>query len=80
MNAKDCLTRLRAIQELALEIRKATDEIENAPARIEEIEDRFRERNAEYVALKDSLEDLETLNAKLKRIERFWSDQFHFRG
>ncbi len=27
-----------------------------------------------------SLEDLETLNAKLKRIERFWSDQFHFRG
>ncbi len=27
-----------------------------------------------------SLEDLEALNTKLKRIERFWSDQFHFRG
>ncbi len=60
MRAKDSLTRLLTVQELALEIRKATAEIENAPARIEEIEDRFRERNAEYVALKDRFDDLET--------------------
>ena len=59
MKAKESLTRLLAIQELALEIRKANTEIDDAPARIEEIEDRFRERNAEYVALKDRFDDLE---------------------
>jgi len=60
LNAKDSLTRLLAIQNLARQIRLATEEIDNAPARIEEIEGRFRERNTEYVALKDRNDEIET--------------------
>jgi predicted nucleic acid-binding Zn-ribbon protein len=59
LNAKDSLTRLLAIQNLARQIRLATEEIDNAPARVEEIEGRFRERNIEYVALKDRYDEIE---------------------
>jgi predicted nucleic acid-binding Zn-ribbon protein len=60
LNAKDSLTRLLTIQNLARQIRRATEEIDNAPARIEEIEGRFRERNTEYVALRDRYDEIES--------------------
>jgi hypothetical protein len=60
LNAKDSLTRLLTIQNLARQIRRATEEIDNAPARIEEIEGRFRERNTEYVSLRDRYEEIES--------------------
>ena len=53
MDAKDNLHRLLRIQELALGIAQANRIVERAPERIEEIENRFRERNAEYVAIKE---------------------------
>jgi len=53
LKAKDSLQKLQRIQELALEIRRAQKIVEEAPQRIEEIETRFRERNAEYVAVKE---------------------------
>ena len=51
MEVKEQLLRLVRIQEIALEARAAHEVVESAPARIEEIENRFRERNAEYVAV-----------------------------
>jgi len=59
LTAKEQLQSLFKIQELALEIRRAQDLIDAAPARLAEIEDRFRERNAEYVAVKDRFDELE---------------------
>jgi len=47
------------IQELVLEMREHRALIDGAPGRVEEIEGRFRERNAEYVALKTHCEELE---------------------
>jgi hypothetical protein len=78
VDAKAQLQRLLRIQELALEIRAARAVVTATPARIEEIEGRFRERNAEYVAVKDRYEALDTdrrdregelavLNESLKR-------------
>ena len=51
--------RLHYIQQLALKIRSAREVVDQAPQRLEEIEARFRERNAEYVAVRDRVEELE---------------------
>jgi predicted nucleic acid-binding Zn-ribbon protein len=59
VEAKEQLIRMVRIQNLALQTREARALVDQAPARIEEIEGRFRERNAEYVALKDRYEELE---------------------
>ncbi len=59
MDAKTQLQRLLRIQELALEIQAARSVVTRTPARIEEIESRFRERNAEYVVVRDRLEEVE---------------------
>jgi predicted nucleic acid-binding Zn-ribbon protein len=59
VEAKAQLERLLRIQELALGIRAAQKVVEEAPTRIEEIEAHFRERNAEYVAVKAQLDDVE---------------------
>lgn len=53
MDARSTLIRLVRIQDLSLAIRAAQDVADRAPGRIEEIEARFRERNAEYVALQE---------------------------
>ncbi len=59
MDAKGQLERMLRIQELVLEIREAETVIETAPSRIDEIETHFRERNAEYVAVRDQFEEIE---------------------
>jgi predicted nucleic acid-binding Zn-ribbon protein len=59
LQAKDQLLRLLRMQELSLEIRESRQVIEGAPSRLEEIEGRFRERNSEYVAVKDQYDELE---------------------
>ncbi len=59
MEVRDQLLKLFKIQQLALEMQQARALIESAPARIEQIEERFRERNAEYVALKERYDELE---------------------
>ncbi len=59
LDAREQLERLLRIQELALEIQAARAVVEGAPRRIEEIESRFRERNAEYVAVRDRHDELE---------------------
>jgi predicted nucleic acid-binding Zn-ribbon protein len=56
---RDQLLRLMRIQELVLDIRAAAEVVESAPGRIEQIETRFRERNAEYVAVKDRHDELD---------------------
>ena len=52
MEIRDQLFRLVRIQEIAQETRAARALVDGAPARIEQIEGHFRERNAEYVAVK----------------------------
>jgi predicted nucleic acid-binding Zn-ribbon protein len=59
LEPKAQLERLVRIQTLSLEIRAARDIVENAPLRIEEGEARFRERNAEFVAIQDQHDELE---------------------
>ena len=59
MEAKEQLLRMVRIQDLALEISQAQGIIENAPMRMDEIEERFRGRNTEYVALKDRFDEIE---------------------
>jgi len=59
LEPKAQLRRLVAIQDLALAIQSARAVVEGAPDRIEEAESRFRERNAEYVAVKERFEALE---------------------
>jgi predicted nucleic acid-binding Zn-ribbon protein len=59
LEAKEQLVRMVRIQELALEIARAQTVIENAPSRMDEIEQRFRDRNTEYVALKDRFDEIE---------------------
>jgi predicted nucleic acid-binding Zn-ribbon protein len=53
------LVRLVRIQDLVTRTRQARELVENAPQRLEEIEQRFRERNAEYVAARERYEALE---------------------
>jgi hypothetical protein len=73
LEAKAQLTNLLRIQELANQIRAARQTIETAPARIGEIEQRFRERNAEYVGLQERFEELErdrrTRSSELELLE-----------
>ncbi len=52
-DARSQLLKLMKMQELALEIQAAHAVVDGAPARIEEAEGRFRERNAEYVGIKE---------------------------
>jgi len=59
LEPKEQLLRLLWIQQLAVAIRAAEQALAAAPSRIEEIEGRFRERNAEYVAIKDRHDELE---------------------
>jgi len=59
LEVKEQLIRLVRIQEIALESRAAHDIVEGAPARVEDIESRFRERNAEYVAVQQRHNALE---------------------
>lgn len=59
MNAREQIKTLVGLQELALSLRRAQSIVNEAPARIEAIEGRFRERNAEYVAVRDRHDDLE---------------------
>jgi len=53
------LRKLVRMQELVLEIRRADRIVGQAPTRLEEIETRFRERNAEYVAVQDRHDELD---------------------
>ena len=59
MNARKQLTSLQRLQELSTELRTAQAIVDSAPGRIEEIESRFRERNAEYVAVRDRRDELD---------------------
>jgi predicted nucleic acid-binding Zn-ribbon protein len=73
LEAKEQLIRMARIQELALQIAEAQGVIENAPIRMDEIEERFRGRNTEYVELKDRFDDNEKdireRNAELAELE-----------
>ncbi len=59
MTAKEQLIRLVNIQELVSTVREAQRNLEAAPGHVAEIENHFRERNAEYVALRDRHDELE---------------------
>lgn len=59
MDAREQLLRLMAIQDLAVEIQSQRAVVDGAPARIEAIEQRFRERNSEYVAIKERYDAIE---------------------
>ena len=59
MVAKQQLLSLLRIQGLADEIQTARRILDEAPQKIEEIEQHFRDRNAEYVAIKDRYEELD---------------------
>ena len=52
-DARNQLKSLLKIQELALEIQAAKLVVDGAPAKIDDAENRFRERNAEYVEIKE---------------------------
>ncbi len=52
-DARTQLLGLLKMQETALEIQSANAVVDGAPAKIEEAENRFRERNAEYVEIKE---------------------------
>ena len=73
MDVKEQLLRLLRIQELVLEGQAARSIVEGAGDRIQEIENRFRERNAEYVSVKerhDAAEsDRNTRTIELKDLE-----------
>jgi predicted nucleic acid-binding Zn-ribbon protein len=58
-DARTQLLKLVKMQELALEIQAAHTIVDGAPAKIDEAEGRFRERNAEYVAIKERYEAIE---------------------
>jgi predicted nucleic acid-binding Zn-ribbon protein len=73
VEVKEQLLRLVRLQEVVLETRAARATVETAPSRLEDIESRFRERNAEYVAVKqryDALEaDQRTRSGELELLE-----------
>jgi predicted nucleic acid-binding Zn-ribbon protein len=82
VEAKEQLKRLLRIQDLALDIRRARAVVEGAPARIEDIEARFRERNAEYVAIQARHDELDCDQkartqslAELEEARRKFTDQ-----
>jgi uncharacterized protein len=59
MHVRDQLVRMLRIQELVLEAQRAKAVVDGAPGLVDEIEGRFRERNAEYVALKERNDAIE---------------------
>ena len=59
MTPTEQLIRLVRIQELVDTVRRAERVLATAPGKIEEIENHFRERNAEYVAIRDRFDELE---------------------
>ena len=59
MEVREQLIHLVRLQDVIHEARSARALVEGAPVRIEEIESRFRERNAEYVAVRERHEALE---------------------
>ncbi len=59
MQVRDQILRMLRIQELVLETQAAKAAVDGAPARVDEIEGRFRERNAEYVAIKERFDAIE---------------------
>ena len=59
MEPKEQLRTLLRIQDQALEIRRSREVVESAPSRLEGIEAAFRERNAEYVTVRERFEELE---------------------
>jgi hypothetical protein len=65
---REQLKRLLEIQELVLEIQAARKTVEEAPSRIDTIEDHFRDRNAEYVAVKQRYEEIEA-DQRSRKIE-----------
>jgi len=73
VTAKEQLIRLVKIQELANTVREARRVVDTAPGKLDEIEGHFRERNAEYVAIKDRYDELEldrkTRTEQLKELE-----------
>ncbi len=58
-DAREQLAKLVKIQDLALEIQAARAVVDGAPGKVEEAEARFRERNAEYVAIKERYEAID---------------------
>ena len=70
---REQLRKMLRIQQLVLDIQNARSIVESGPGRIEEIEGRFRERNAEYVALKerhDALDaDRQSRSLELRTLE-----------
>ena len=68
MEAKRQILMLVRLQSVALEIRDAQAVVTAAPGRIEEIEGRFRERNAEYVVVKERHDELESDN-RIRNLE-----------
>jgi hypothetical protein len=73
LTVRDQLLRLVRLQAVVLEARAARELVNGAPAKVEEIESRFRERNAEYVAVKqrhDALDqDQRTRTSELAALE-----------
>lgn len=67
------LRRLARMQDVTTERLEAQAVVDGAPGRIEEIESHFRERNAEYVAVKDRHDEVEKdqreRNAELATLE-----------
>lgn len=59
VQVRDQLLKLLRLQHIVRDTRAGRAIVEGAPQHIEEIEARFRERNAEYVAIKDRFDALE---------------------
>ena len=77
--ARDQLASLLKIQRLALEIQADKSVAEGAPARIDDAEGRFRERNAEYVAIKDRYDAIEAdRQARSQELAALEESRHHF--
>jgi len=60
VDVREQVSRLVRLQQLSESIRAARKVEQDAPGRIEQIEARFRERNAEYVAVRERYEALQS--------------------
>lgn len=79
MDARNQLLKLLKMQELALEIQAAHAIVDGAPAKIEEAESRFRERNAEYVAIKERFDAIEAdRNARSQELSTLEETRKHY--
>lgn len=67
-DARGHLASLVRIQDLAMEIQGARAIVDGAPVRIEEAEERFRERNAEYVAQRERYDAIDA-DRRLRHLE-----------